>query len=151
MDHLAIPQQVLVEHQTLAFVISALRSTIGWKFQGSDLTRKLESLRFVGQSFERHLKRLMALEEEDGYMEFVVAIRPELKEVVDTLQQEHSQFRRRLSRILSALRRLDPTDHATFATVSHDLLALLDQLDEHGKKETSLLQEALLTDEGGEG
>jgi hemerythrin HHE cation binding domain-containing protein len=151
MDHLAIPQQVLVEHQTLAFVISALRSTIGWKFPGSNLTRKLESLRFVGQSFERHLKRLMALEEADGYMEVVVSTRPELKEVVDTLQREHAQFRRRLSRILSALRKLDPTDHVTFDNVSHDLLALLDQLDEHGKKETDLLQEALLTDEGGEG
>jgi hypothetical protein len=151
MDHLAISEQVLIEHQTLAFVTSALRSTIGWKYQGTDLTRKLESLRFVGQSFERHLKRLMALEEDDGYMTVVLTSRPELKESVDTLRQEHVHFRKALSRILSKLRRVDRGDHEKFATTSNELLALLDQLDEHGKKETSLLQEALLTDEGGEG
>ena len=51
MDHLAIPQQVLIEQQTLAYVTSALLSTVGWNFQGADLSRKLSSLLFVGQSF----------------------------------------------------------------------------------------------------
>ena len=151
MDRLAIPQQVLVEYQTLAFVISALRSTIGWKYQGTDLTRKLESLRFVGQSFERHLKRLMALEEEDGYMSVVLASRPELEDEVAGLRQEHAQFRRALRQILSALRAVKPADIEAFTKTANDLLALLDRLEEHAKKETALLQEALLTDEGGEG
>jgi hypothetical protein len=151
MDHLAIPQQVLIEHQTLAYVTSALRSTIGWKFQGSDLSRKLESLRFVGQSFQRHLKRLIALEEEDGYMAVVLAARPELSEEVELLRKDHEHFRKSVSRILRRLGNVAPTDHATFTKVSDDLLALLEQLDEHSRKETDLLQDALLTDEGGEG
>jgi hypothetical protein len=151
MDHLAIPQQVLNEHQTLAFVTSALRSTIGWKFQGSDLTRKLESARFVAQSFERHLKRLMKLEEHDGYMAVVLESRPELKSQVIALRREHVHFRRELKRLLSELGMIDPIDHDGFAKCSGELLTLLDQLDEHGKQETSLLQEALLSDEGGEG
>lgn len=151
MDHLAISQQVLNEHQTLAFVTSALRSTIGWKFQGSDLTRKLESARFVAQSFERHLKRLMKLEEHDGYMAVVLESRPELKSQVIALRREHVHFRRELKRLLTELGQIDPADHDGFAKCSAELLTLLDQLDEHGKQETSLLQEALLSDEGGEG
>jgi hypothetical protein len=151
MDHLAIPQQVLNEHQTLAFVTSALRSTIGWKFQGSDLTRKLESTQFVGKSFERHLKRLMKLEEHDGYMSVVLESRPELKSQVIALRREHVHFRRELRRLLAELGKIDSADHDGFAKCSGELLTLLDRLDEHGKQETSLLQEALLSDEGGEG
>jgi hypothetical protein len=151
MDHLAIPQQVLVEHQTLAFVTSALRSTIGWKYQGANLSRKLASLQFVGQSFQRHLKHLMSLEEEDGYMAVVLASRPELNDEVQVLRKEHDYFRKTLTRILNRLRKVEPTDHATFAAVSEELLAMLEKLDQHSRRETDLLQEALLTDEGGEG
>lgn len=151
MDHQAIPQQVLVEHQTLAFVISALRATIGWKFQGADLSRKLSSLHFVGQSFQRHLKHLWAFEEEDGYMAVVVASRPELSEEVEALRKDHARFRRKLANILNRLRRVSPTDHAMFTEISDELLALLEKLDAHNSKETGLLQKALLTDEGGEG
>ena len=151
MDHLAIPQQVLVEHQTLAYVTSALRATMGWKYQGTDLSRKLASLRFVGQSFQRHLKHLMELEEEDGYMAVVLADRPELTDEVEALRQEHDQFRKALNRILARLRRVAPTDHAAFTKISDDLSALLEKLDEHSRKETGLLQHALLEDEGGEG
>ena len=151
MDHHAIPQQVLVEHQTLAYVTSALRATMGWKYQGTDLSRKLASLRFVGQSFQRHLKHLMELEEENGYMAVVLADRPELTDEVEALRQEHDQFRKRLNRILSRLRRVEPTDHAAFTKISDDLTALLEHLDEHSRKEIDLLQHALLEDEGGEG
>jgi hemerythrin-like domain-containing protein len=151
MEHLAIPQQLLVEHQTLAHVTSALRATIGWKYQGADFTRKLESLRFVGDSFKRHLKHLMELEESDGYMRVVVDSRPELKDDVDALRREHAQFRTALRSLLGRLRRQASTDHEAFNAVCADFLKLLDKLDEHGKKETDLLQGALLTDEGGEG
>ena len=151
MDHLAIPQQVLIEQQTLAYVTSALRSTVGWKFQGADLSRKLSSLLFVGQSFQRHLKRLMSLEEEEGYMTVVLASRSELHAEVEALRLEHDEFRSGVARILSRIRRLAPTDHEGFAKTSAELLALLERLDAHGKKETDLLQEALLQDEGGEG
>jgi hypothetical protein len=151
MDHLAIPQQVLVEHQTLAYVVSALRSTIGWKFPGTDLSRKLSSLLFVGESFQRHLERLMSLEEAEGYMAVVLASRPELNDEVETLRQEHGQFRASLGQVLTRLRAVAPQDHQAFSAASEDFLALLDKLDDHSKHETDLLQEALLQDEGGEG
>ena len=151
MDHHAISEQVLNEHQTLAFVVDALRATIGWKYQGADLTRKLASLVFVTQSFQRHLKHLMELEEEDGYMAVVVTAHPEWQAKIEALQQEHGQFRQSLRRLLAGLRRVAPDDHATFARLSDELLALLEQLNEHNSKETHLLQKALLRDQGGEG
>jgi hypothetical protein len=151
MDQVAMRQQLLVEHQTLSHVTSALRATIGWKYQGVDFARKLESLRFVGESFKRHLKHLLELEESDGYMSVVVDSRPELKDVVEALRREHAQFRTALRGILGRLRRQSSTDHEGFDAVCADFLKLLDKLDEHDKKEIDLLQGALLTDEGGEG
>ncbi len=151
MDQVAISEQVLVEHQVLAHILSALRATIGWKYQGADLTRKIASLRFVGQSLQRHLKHLMGLQEEDGYMAVILESHPELNDEVEALRQEHSQFRKGLSRILNRFRLVQPTDHLTLGKISNDLLAFLEALDEHSHKETGLIQHALLKDEGGEG
>jgi len=151
MDHHAISQQILNEHQTLAFVVDALRATVGWKYQGADLTRKLTSLVFVTQSFQRHLKHLLELEEADGYMVVVITAHPEWQPQIEALQIEHGQFRQSLRRILAGLRRVAPDDHATFAKLSSELLALLDKLSEHNNNETHLLQKALLRDQGGEG
>lgn len=151
MDHIAISEQVLVEHKVLAHITSALRATIGWKYQGADLTRKIGSLRFVGQSLQRHLKHLMGLEEEDGYMSVIRESHPELNDEVEALRQEHGQFRKGLSRILTRLRVVQPTDYSNLAKTSEDLLVLLEKLDEHSHKETGLIQHALLKDEGGEG
>jgi hypothetical protein len=151
VDRIDISEQVLVEHKILGHIVDALRATLGWKNQGADLTRKIGSLRFVGQSLQRHLKHLLGLEEKDGYMSVILESHPELTDEVEALRKEHGQFRKGLSRILSRLRAVQPTDHSTLAKVSEDLLALLKQLDEHSHKETGLIQHALLKDEGGEG
>jgi hemerythrin-like domain-containing protein len=151
MDHTAISEQVLVEHKILAHIVSALRATVDWKHQGSDLTRKIASLRFVGQSLQRHLKHLTELEEDNGYMSVVLESHPELSDEVEALRLEHDQFRKGLSRILNRLRLVQPTDRSGLATIIDDVLALLKKLDDHSHKETGLIQHALLSDEGGEG
>jgi len=151
LDQSAASQQILLEHQTLGHIVSAIRATVAWNQKGPDLTRKIESLRFVCQSMQRHLKHLMSLEESDGYMLDVLEARPELKDEVDALQQEHVHFRTGLNRILNRLRKASPTDQAAIAAASDALLTLLEKLDAHSHKETGLLQHALLTDEGGEG
>jgi hypothetical protein len=151
VDHTAISEQVFVEHKILAHIVSALRATVDWKHRGADLTRKIGSLRFVGQSLQRHLKHLTGLEENDGYMSVVLESHPELSDEVEALRLEHGQFRNGLSRILTGLRLVQPTDHSTLAKISEDLLALLKKLDEHSHKETGLIQHALLKEEGGEG
>lgn len=151
MDHYGLSQQVLLEHQTLANVAAALRTTIGWSYDAADLSRKLSSLMFVGKSYKRHFRRLLALEEEGGYLAVVLESRPELADEVAALHQQHAQFRKALARVLVRLRRVDATDHAAFAAICGDLIALLDTIDRHNQRENGLLQEALLRDEGGEG
>jgi hypothetical protein len=151
VDHLAISEQVLVEHKILSHITSALRATIGWQYQRADLTRKIGSLRFVGQSLQRHLKHLMGLEEEDGYMTVILESHPELSDEIEALRQEHGHFRKGLARILTRLRRIQATDHVALAKTSDLLLALLEKLDEHSHKETGLIQHAYLKEEGGEG
>ena len=61
-------QQAAVEHEALRHIIGALRTVLDWKPTAGDVSRKLSSLRFIIQSFQRHLERLMALKEQDGYM-----------------------------------------------------------------------------------
>ena len=78
MAHQDIAQQTLLEHGMLNHLTDALRSVIDWKFQGDDFSRKLSTLRFIAQSFQRHLERLMALEEYDGYMDMVGGLSPHL-------------------------------------------------------------------------
>ena len=151
MNPREIEQQVLVEQQTLSYVASALRTTIDWKFQGPDFTRKLSSLRFVGESFERHLNRLIELKEEDGYMLGVVAECPQFADGVKALHQEHGKFRAEVRDLLRRLHEVSSTDRETLTAISDDLAALLTELEEHQQKEMDLLQEALLRDEGGEG
>jgi hypothetical protein len=151
VDRIAISEQVLVEHTILAHIVSALRATIGWKYQGGDFARKIGSLRFVGQSLQRHIKHLTGLEEKDGYMSAILESHPELTDEVEALRQEHGQFRKSLNRILARLRVVQPTDNSTLAKISEDMLALLKTLDEHSHKETGLIQHSLLKDEGGQG
>jgi hypothetical protein len=151
VDQIAISEQVLVEHKILAHIENALRATLDWKNHGADLTRKIESLRFVGQSLQRHLEHLTGLEEHDGYMSVILASNPELSDKIEALRQEHGQFHNDIGRILTSLNLVQSMDHLNLAKISEELLALLKTLDEHSHKETGLIQHALLKDEGGEG
>jgi hypothetical protein len=151
MKHRAVQQQVLIEHETMAHIVSALRNTMSWHTDGLGFSRKLASLRFVGESFLRHLKHLMQLEKAEGYLSVVTAERPELSDQVRTLRKEGVKFRKESREILARLKRISPENQVEFIATEADLSALLDRLDEHHRREIDLLQEALLRDEGGEG
>ena len=125
-------------------IVNALRTILDWKDHDYDLSRKLSSLRFATQSFERHLDRLMAIEEHEGYMEVIGHSSPELQSAVGTLQQEHVQLRTTLNDIVHRLDTLSPTDHAGYGKVCAELAAFFDRVDGHNRKETELLARALL-------
>ena len=151
MERPDLQQQVSIEQETLGHVVSALRTTIGWESGEGDFSRKLSSLRFVCESFQRHVKRLFRLEQAEGYMTEVLDIRPELSDEVRALRAEHLEFRKGVRGILARLAEVEPNDQATFSKINEDLVALLDRLEKHHRKEIRLLQEALLRDAGGEG
>jgi hypothetical protein len=149
--HHDIARQTVIENHILRLLIEGLRSALAWKLATDDFSRKLSSVRFITQSFQRHLERLMALEEYDGYMVRLEKKAPQLTRAVSDLKQENETFRTEIRRILHGLEHLSSTDRATFANLCDELLNLLKDLEEHCKKETDLYHEAFEQDAGGEG
>jgi iron-sulfur cluster repair protein YtfE (RIC family) len=132
-----------MEQQALANFTSELRGTLGWIHPSPDLSRRVQSLLFVAQAFQRHLKHLMTLEEED-YKSLVSESAPSLSPLIEELQNEHRQIQKRLRQIMTRLRRIPPNDCETFAKISDDFTAVLEDLDRHNAKELALLEAALL-------
>jgi hypothetical protein len=151
MDSHEVEQQMQVEHGLLQHLVGGLRAAAAWPVPGPDASRKLSTLRFVAGSFQRHLERLLALEECDGYMGLVRATSPRLARAADALRAEHERFRSEARRLARRLERLPGTDPAALAPVCADLLALLGRVEGHSAREMALVHEALGQDEGGEG
>jgi hypothetical protein len=145
------PQQTTVEHEALKHITSALRTVMDWHPSGDEFSRKLSSLRFIAQSFQRHLERLMALKEQDGYMADALAEKPNLAEKAMALLAEHDQFDESLHRLLLKLEQVSATDKKAIDAACHDFEELLIKLDDHHRREAELMQEAFLRDEGGHG
>jgi len=146
-----IAQQAAIEHEMLKHIAAALRATMQWKLTGDDLSRKLGSLRFISQSFQRHLEHVMVLEEYDGYMNVVTESYPQLTERTEKLRQEHDQFRESLGRINYRLERMSAAEVVAFEENCAKLNQLLEEINDHNQRETALIQEAFLDDVGGEG
>src|SRR5262245_65452120 len=118
-------KQAAVEHEALRHIIGALRTVMDWKPAPDDLSRKLASLRFICQSFQRHLERLMALKEENGYMADAVEQMPSVAEKVQGLLREHDQLDESVHRLLLKLDQTSSTDQARVDAVSSDGDSLL--------------------------
>lgn len=151
MDRNDIGRQALIEHGMLKEIAGALRTTMQWKPAGDDASRKLNSLRFIAESFQRHLEHVLTLEEYDGYMSVVTESYPHLTEKTERLRVEHDEFRDALRGLLYRLGRVGQQDLAPLADVCTELGRLLDWINDHNQREMSLIQEAFLFDEGGEG
>jgi hemerythrin-like domain-containing protein len=140
-----------MEHQILHHVKQALRVTLQWKTPAVGLPRKISSVQFTIKSFQRHLNRVMELEEQDGYMQMVAERKPNLDERIRTLEREHDEFRRRLGELVPRIDSLTDGDHELVEELCEQLEGLLDRIDQHDLQEIELLQETMLCDEGGEG
>ncbi len=151
MSYGDVVQQTTVEQGMLENLMQALRNTMAWQVEGADNSRKVSTLRFIAQSFQRHLEHLMTLEEYDGYMDLVMTTSPHLSRSVQSLRQEHDQFRGAVRRLVHRLERLSASDAAGLAALCTDLQALLDQVVTHDRRERGLWQEAFGRDGGGEG
>jgi hemerythrin-like domain-containing protein len=143
--------QPAVEHEALRHIIGAMRTVMDWKPAAGDVSRKLASLRFICQSFQRHLERLMALKEENGYMGDAVEQMPSLAEKVQSLLREHDQFDESVHRLLLKLDQTSSTDQPRVDAVCSDFEALLVKLEDHHRREAELMQEAFQRDVGGQG
>lgn len=140
-----------IEHQMLEHVKGALRVTVDWQAPAVSLSRKKSSIRFSLQSFCRHLERLMAIEEQDGYLTVVADAKPFLQEKIARLAGDHDRFRHTVKEIVPRLEAVGDWQEEEFEEICHEIKALLNDVDRHDKEEVQLLQETLAYDEGGEG
>jgi hypothetical protein len=58
----------LIEHQVMEHIKDALRIALEAKAWPAAIGRKLASVRFMADSFDRHFRMLMNLEKADGYL-----------------------------------------------------------------------------------
>src|SRR5262245_60739827 len=133
MDRQDIAEQTRVEQEMLRHLMEGLRLSTTWQVRGPDASRKLSTLRFVTGSFQRHLERLLALEEDDGFMDKVLACAPHLGRTTVALRAEHVSFRSEARRVVQQLERLQATDLAGVEEVGGELVALLARIEGHNR------------------
>src|SRR5687767_6846295 len=125
MPYRLVSEQMLQEHEVLARLSDALRTAIRWGQHG-DLRRKLTAVQFLTESFQRHLDRMLELEEQGGYLGLLRRSHPELQSRADAFAQEHEQFRATtgnlLRRMCQSAEPMQPDVEAIFS----DLTALLE-------------------------
>jgi hypothetical protein len=151
LQDLSVASTSFIEHQVLNHVKDALRVILDWDAPEVSLPRKLASLQFTMKSFGRHLERVMKVEEEGGYLEEVVAVKPNLESRIMKLNRDHLRFRTRVKQIGNRLDSLGGWQEEQFAGLCMEIYELLDEVDRHDAREIDLLQESLTLDEGGEG
>jgi hemerythrin-like domain-containing protein len=140
-----------MEHQILEHIKQALRVTLDWQAPEVSMPRKLSSLQFTAKSFQRHLERLMRIEEEGGYMREVLDVLPNLQNRIERLAEDHGHFRSRIRELIPQLNGLHDWDEARFEQVTGELRSMLDDVDRHDAQEVELIEESLWLDVGGEG
>jgi hypothetical protein len=140
-----------MEHEILNHVKQALRVTLGWKVPLEGIPRKLSSVQFTLKSFQRHLERLMDIEEQDGYMTFVGELKPNMHFRIDRLEHDHHRFRRAMDSLVPKVDSISEFNEREIEAVCGEIYELLDKVDHHDKEEIDLLQESMWCDEGGEG
>ena len=140
--------QSWVEHQALEHIKRALRVTIDWRTPAITSERKRSSVSFAMDCFARHMERLMAIEEEDGYMRHVAEVKPHNAKRVAKLQGDHARFRTQLAEFTRQLSDLSEWQSVDFDQLCDDIRQLLDDIDQHDTDEIRLLQESMLQDEG---
>jgi hypothetical protein len=84
MNEELLLEQTKVESQVLEHVTRALESALGWVVLGKDFSRKLSSVRFGTELYQRHLERLFALEEIDA----CAKLRQTINQVLEHLRRE---------------------------------------------------------------
>ncbi|QDS99829.1 hemerythrin domain-containing protein [Adhaeretor mobilis] len=140
-----------MEHQILDHVKQALRVTLDWKVPAVGMPRKLSSLQFTMKSFQRHLQRVMEMEERDGYMTIVADSKPNMEVRIEHLRRDHGLFREWMEELAPEIESLSEFQEEEFDGLCQRIGEMLDSIDRHDADEIELLQETLLFDEGGEG
>ena len=151
MNQELLIQQTNVESQALEHVTRALEGVLAWTVADEGYARKLSSVRFFTELYQRHLERLFAWEEIDGYMESISRLNPELANQVDRLKLEHEQLRTAVRESVVRIDLASPTQLAEFNATCDQLRKTINAVLEHLRRERELLVDSFNRDTGGEG
>ncbi|MBN1852056.1 MAG: hypothetical protein JW829_05000 [Pirellulales bacterium] len=152
LDYQTIAEACRVEHRILGHVKNALRVALNWHVSDVGLPRKISTVRFTFQSFQRHLERLMDLEEEGGFMTSVAECKPNLHHRAEKIRCEHDKLRHAIPELVAKVESIsDYSSPHLFREACDEINQLLGRLDQHDHDEITLLQDAFHCDEGGEG
>ena len=144
-------QQTKMESRALEHVTRALEAMLSWPIDDQGYLRKLSSVRFCAEAYQRHMERLFALEEIDGCMEEISRINPVLAHEVDGLRREHEKFRDAVRKSIVRIELASSTRLDEFDETCRELQGTVDEVLEHLRQESALLVESLNRDTGGEG
>jgi hypothetical protein len=150
MNQEFIIAQTKAESRALEHVTRALEIMLGWSVVGDGYSRKLSSVRFFTELYQRHLERLFALEEVDGFMENIVRLKPERASQVDALKKQHEEFRAAVRKSLVQIDLASPQHLAEFDETCGQLRRTINKVLDHLREESDLLVQTFTQDTGGE-
>jgi hypothetical protein len=142
--------QTKAESRALEHVTRALEIMLGWSVAGDGYSRKLSSVRFFTELYQRHLERLFALEEVDGFMENIVRLKPERASEVNALKKQHEEFRVAVRKSLVRIDLTSPQQLAEFDETCGQLRRTINGVLDHLRQESDLLVQTFTQDTGGE-
>jgi hypothetical protein len=146
-----IAKQFQVELALLVNIEKAIHFTLDWNFGSHEAVRKLSTLRFATQTFERHLARVRALSEHGGYMHLITDKKPHLANEVMELKGARDGLQEQFERLIVALEHVSPNDPARIEEVCTDYRRFLEALDLHGQNERGIFHRACFEEVGGSG
>jgi uncharacterized membrane protein YccC len=121
----------------------AFRCELQWMKRDPGNGRKLSTLRFVSESFERQLTRTRVVADHGGYMHLITDAKPCLASEVKSLRNAREELQSDFERIIVRFERVSFDDSAGFRKICAELERYLDHLKVHGQKETELLQRSV--------
>ena len=152
MNARELSERMRIEHEIVAHVRQAMAIAAEAPITSVTAMQWVERFAFLGNSLYRHFRRLFAIEEEGGYMEFLVNCpRPTLGNHADALCAQHQQFLGDLEGILRDAAVAQPEILANLHNLRQRLVGLLKRFDSHRRSEYDLWIEAHYIDIGGEG
>ena len=143
-------ERLVCESDAVQNLKSALRAAISWDAKSVGMQRKVQGVRFVIEALERHLRKLMDLEERDGCLAWIGEAKPSLQTLVAALCEEHDRFRMRLKEIIPRWEAAATMQEEEFNELCDSVRSFLASVERHETRERDLMYSALCDDDGGE-
>ena len=152
MDANSIAERIRLEREILTHVRQAVRLAVRAPFDLETSAEWHERLCFLLDSFGRHMRRLFTIEEEGGYLDFVVdSQRPNLAQTADRLLAEHRELVEIHHEVLKDAKTISVSNLANLHELRQRVIGFLGRLARHFRDEKNLCFDALMVDIGGEG